>query len=106
MKRKCKECGRPGLNVSRVLLPNPVSCKFCGTEHVVSRFENVPYVVAGGLLVLLVVAWWGKVIHWAAFVALLGAWLVFDFLWGVFIPLRPVGDAKDAESDSNRKPPS
>jgi len=94
-KRICLECGRPGLKVSTISTPVALTCEYCGTTHAVARFRNVPYWVAGMLLLLLPITWFAGIFRREVFVVLFGLWLVFDTLWGRFVPLQKAVDDQD-----------
>lgn len=91
-KRTCLQCARSGVKPSTIFMPGAATCDYCGAEHEVARFRNVPYIVAAGVLVLLVSAWFSGLFSREAFVALLGVWLVFDVVWGRIVPLQLVSD--------------
>ena len=83
------------MKASQISLPGPIQCEYCGTEHKATRFRNVPYFVAGGLFSILIVAWFTGFFSREIFIVLFGAWLVFDLLWGRFVPLQSVSTDKN-----------
>jgi len=97
MKRVCLACGRKGIKVSKLMLPGPAACAYCGAEHVKAQYRNVPYMVAGGLLIATVGTWILGVFNRGVFIAVLAIWLVFDSLWGRFIPLQLVDNGRDVK---------
>ncbi len=103
MKRNCSECGRSGIPVLQVLFPTQIQCAFCQTKYRVSRWENIPYVVIGAVLLLLLAALVLDILNTSSFLVFMVVWLLFDLIWGLFTPLEVTKESASNKS-LNRTP--
>ena len=83
-----------GIKVGEIVVTGPTTCAYCGTEYEVARYQNLPYVAAGTLAVLFLLAWLTGRFNAFVFLLISGLWLVFQLIWEALVPLKIRAEAE------------